>query len=230
MTTRSLWAPRFLSAIPGVVSYPEGIVAVVAWIDSEGSRALCNPLDTTEPWPGATNYNSAGVKNYETQLDGINASVATILNGYYGGILAALRAQAKADAVCAEICASRWGSRPTPPLLLDVRNHWAFTSNIQVAGTPIASPPTPVDTGRHYDATVPGPDGIQLAVIGTIIGSGGLYRGRQVAGGAPVYAGMGDPTAWAQGFDAAKLPTGTPLAIPLTDAQATSTIVSTVIL
>jgi hypothetical protein len=230
MTTRAQWAPLFLTRIPGVVSYPEGIVAVVAWVDSEGSQALNNPLDTTEPWPGSTAYNSAGVRNYTDQADGLNASLATIMNGFYGGILASLRARASADAVCMEVCASRWGSKPTPAVLLDVRTHWSFVSSIQVAGTPVAPVPTPVDTGKHYDALVPGPGGLELAVIGQFVGPGGLYRGRQVSGGVPVYAGTGSPTTWAQGFVASAMPVGTPLAVPLADADQTSTIVSTVVL
>jgi hypothetical protein len=230
VTSRAQWAPQFLAVIPGVLSYPEGIVAVVAWIDSEGSHARCNPLDTERPWPGATDYNPAGVKNYLTQEDGIRASLATIMDGFYGGILAALRARASADAVCAEVCASRWGSQPTPPLLADVRTHWAFTSSIQVAGTAQTPIPTPVDTGKHYDALVPGPAGLEFAVIGQMTGPGGLYRGRQVSGGAPVWAGTGNPTTWAQGFDVKSLLSGTPLAVALADAPKTSTVVSTVIL
>lgn len=87
----------------------------------------------------------------------------------------------------------------------------------------------PVDTGTHYDATVPGPNGMQLAVIGKMVGAGGLYRGR-ASGGAPVFAGTGNPTTWAQGFNVKALPAGTPLAVPLTAADATSTVTSTVLL
>lgn len=93
-----------------------------------------------------------------------------------------------------------------------------------------APTPDPVDTGTHYDATVPGPVGVQLAVIGKIIGPRGLYRGRQVTGAPPVYAGTGTPTAWHTGWTAADLPSGAPLAVPLADAGQTSTVVSTVYL
>ena len=96
-------------------------------------------------------------------------------------------------------------------------------------GTWPAPLPDPVDTGTHYDATVPGPGGLQLAVIGRMAGPGGLYRGR-ASGGAPVFAGTGNPTTWAQGFNVKALPAGTPLAVPLAAADATSTVVSTVLL
>lgn len=58
---------------------------------AEGGTADNNPLNTTEPWAGATNYNSVGVKNYRTGADGINATVATLLNGHYTGIVNDLR-------------------------------------------------------------------------------------------------------------------------------------------
>lgn len=58
---------------------------------AEGGTASNNPLNTTEPWAGATNYNSVGVKNYRTAADGINATVTTLLNGHYTGIVNDLR-------------------------------------------------------------------------------------------------------------------------------------------
>ena len=64
-------------------------------------------------------------------------------------------------------------------------------------------------------AFVPGPGGSELAEIGQISGSGGQYTGENVRGGAPVYAYMNG--AWVQGFDAAQLHKGTPLATPLSN-------------
>jgi hypothetical protein len=93
-----------------------------------------------------------------------------------------------------------------------------------------ANPTDPVDTQTHYDALVPGPGGLELAVIGKFVGPGGLYRGRQVTPGVPVYAGTGNPTTWAQGFVVKSLPAGTPLAVPLANAGQTSTVISTVVL
>ena len=63
-----------------------------AWARAEGGKARYNPLNTTEPWKGATDYNTAGVKNYRTGADGIAATVATLTNGRYPGIVADLRA------------------------------------------------------------------------------------------------------------------------------------------
>lgn len=51
-----------------------------------------NPLNTTQPGFGATtSVNSAGVKQYPTQADGIAATVATLTNGKYPQLVTALK-------------------------------------------------------------------------------------------------------------------------------------------
>ena len=127
MTTRSQWAELLLDAIPECTSYQDGVLAVVAWGQSERSYILAaggaknNLLDTERRWPGSSNFNSAGVQNYATQADGIAATVATITNGLYSPLLAAIRTRCSADLVCAAVCASPWGSKPTPAVLAAVR-------------------------------------------------------------------------------------------------------------
>jgi hypothetical protein len=58
-----------------------------AWTRAEGGTAAFNPFNTTEPWPGATDYNTALVKNYPTASAGIAATVKTLRNGYYPGLV-----------------------------------------------------------------------------------------------------------------------------------------------
>lgn len=53
--------------------------------------AANNPLNTTQQMTGATDYNSVGVKNYPSALEGVTATAATLLNGNYGDVVAALR-------------------------------------------------------------------------------------------------------------------------------------------
>ena len=62
------------------------------WAECEGGTACFNPLNTTEPWPGATDYNDVGVKNYPNGKDGIHATYLTLVNGHYPGIVGGLRA------------------------------------------------------------------------------------------------------------------------------------------
>ena len=52
-----------------------------AWRQAEGGKAKNNPFNTTFKMPGATSYNSIGVKNYETPEKGIEATCKTLKNG-----------------------------------------------------------------------------------------------------------------------------------------------------
>lgn len=49
-----------------------------AWAQAEGGTAQWNPLNTTEPMPGATDYNSVHVRNYPTPISGISATALTL--------------------------------------------------------------------------------------------------------------------------------------------------------
>lgn len=64
---------------------------VAAWISAEGTKARFNPLATTQSAPGASNFNSVGVKNYPTFAAGVHATAQTLQNGRYPGILSSLR-------------------------------------------------------------------------------------------------------------------------------------------
>lgn len=72
------------------------------WRQAEGAQALYNPFNTTLSYgyPTATRYNillkdgvdvGVGVRNYETEDDGINATASTIRSHYYTTLLAALQ-------------------------------------------------------------------------------------------------------------------------------------------
>ena len=62
-----------------------------AWRQSEGAKATFNPFNTTKGMPGATNYNSANVKNYKTMEDGVKATCDTLKLGYYNDIVNGLK-------------------------------------------------------------------------------------------------------------------------------------------
>lgn len=61
------------------------------WHSAEGGSASYNPLNTTQSASGASNYNSVGVKNFASSQSGLQATAKTIRNGYYPGIIAALK-------------------------------------------------------------------------------------------------------------------------------------------
>lgn len=104
------------------------ITGLAAWHKAEGGSATWNPLNTTQPASGATDYNSVGVKNYPNEAIGVSATIKTLVNGNYPKILEALRAEsfdikALADAVDTSV----WGTKH----LTDVT---AGCSAVQAAG------------------------------------------------------------------------------------------------
>ncbi|MGH3094715.1 MAG: M15 family metallopeptidase [Streptosporangiales bacterium] len=88
------------------------ITTLAAWHQAEGGSATWNPFNTTQPAPGATQYNSVGVKNYPSQQVGIRATIETLTNGNYSHILEALRAQSvDIHAVAGAVDGSVWGTK-----------------------------------------------------------------------------------------------------------------------
>lgn len=61
------------------------------WAKYEGGDAQFNPLNTTQNANGATNFNSAGVKNYPDFKTGVEATAKTLQNKYYPELLDALK-------------------------------------------------------------------------------------------------------------------------------------------
>ena len=87
--------------------------AVTAWERAEGggfgNQASFNPLNvnppSTTPWPG---HHVIGAWAFPDAATGLKYTVRTLNNGYYGGILAALRAGNDAGAVVRAIKVSPW--------------------------------------------------------------------------------------------------------------------------
>lgn len=137
--TPEQWARDFLSA----ANFPptgENIRAVVSWeyAESGGGGGMYNPLNTTQGgYPGETDYNTVGVKNYAHYGDGIAANAKVIHNGFYPKVVDAFRRGTDARLVCDLITASPWGtghivlrgsSSPTPepvrePMMLIASPH-----------------------------------------------------------------------------------------------------------
>ena len=64
-----------------------------AWRQAEGGTASNNPFNTTMKMPGATLYknSSAGVKNYKSEEEGIEATCKTLKLSYYTDIVNGLK-------------------------------------------------------------------------------------------------------------------------------------------
>ena len=111
--TPSSWAAALLSA-GGWPQTACNLGALEAWARAEGGNwnnsAAYNPLDTTMPEPGSWSMNSVGVRAYPSWRDGFAATLATLENGNYPGILSALSAGTSAQAVANAVAASPWGT------------------------------------------------------------------------------------------------------------------------
>jgi hypothetical protein len=108
-TDRTQWATDLLNQL-GMPVTSENIKALAAWAQAEGTKASYNPLATTQSMPGATSFNSVGVRNYVSYADGIHATAQTLTNGHYPNILAALRSGTSAVAVAQAVANSPWGT------------------------------------------------------------------------------------------------------------------------
>lgn len=111
--------PNFATRLGVLLGIPMGSGAwtalVPAWTLAEGSSAEWNPFDTEYELPGATLYNSAGVKNYPHPVAGICATALTIINGDYNGILGDLQGGKKTAAQIVQdnrVEFNTWGTNP----------------------------------------------------------------------------------------------------------------------
>jgi len=111
--TQFTWAQALLVAMRFPVT-ADNVAAVTAWEMAEGGHwyntAYYNPLNTTQDMPGATVFNSVGVKAYTSWKQGLEATVKTLKNGYYGGIIEALKRGNDSAAVAQAVGASPWGT------------------------------------------------------------------------------------------------------------------------
>jgi peptidoglycan hydrolase CwlO-like protein len=108
-----LWADRFLGYIQAP-SCRDNLVTMVAWQVAEYTAAAWNPLATTLDMPGATVFNSHGVRNYGSLEQGLEATKLTLERGAetygYGAIVSSLRACGSSMETAAAIRASSWCS------------------------------------------------------------------------------------------------------------------------
>jgi hypothetical protein len=86
----SAFAKSVLATIHAPVT-PQNVASIEAWAHREGGGGANNPLNTTLGMPGATDFNSVGVKNYASMGVGVLATARTLLGGNYSDVVAALR-------------------------------------------------------------------------------------------------------------------------------------------
>lgn len=69
----------------------ENMKFLYAWRQAEGKAGKYNPFNTTHKMPNSTNFNSVGVKNYQSIEDGLYATIKTLKNGRYNCIVDGLK-------------------------------------------------------------------------------------------------------------------------------------------
>jgi len=91
------------------------LLFLYAWRQAEGGKAKNNPFNTTLKMPGATNYNSVGVKNYQTPEQGIEATCKTLKNGRdkygYDKIIDGLKNDVGLSQLSDAVIGSKWGTK-----------------------------------------------------------------------------------------------------------------------
>lgn len=105
------WAQMILNTL-GATDSQNGEVALVCWMVKEGSTSggSSNPLNTKEPWPKAKQLPN-GVYAYDSDNDGLAATVKTLKNGHYDAIVHALRTDTDYVTTCRYIDSSVWGTK-----------------------------------------------------------------------------------------------------------------------
>lgn len=160
--------------------------AMLAWIRSEfgtsqPTPARYNPFATTQSKPGCTAFNTFGdpnnplhVWNYPDWATGVEATVDTLVNGYYAPILDALTNGHDAQAVVDAVHDSPWGSKPTADMLASVYNGGDYDANLIVGDAiPVPAPePGPAPVGRIAMATVQqGSQGEGVKIVQQLVGA-----------------------------------------------------------
>ena len=125
--TRDDFAKRLLKRLDAPVTL-RNKRALVTWMQSEGSKALYNPMATTKKMPGSWSFNWVGVQNYRDLESGVSATLITLREPGHGyeKILRRLKKNAWAINTLRAIGASEWGTNLSLMLrvLWDVRRDY----------------------------------------------------------------------------------------------------------
>lgn len=110
-TTQEAWAVALAQQLGNGRPSAELVAFLVAWQRAEGTGGAHNPLNTSQPMPGSTTFNSHGVQNYATAEDGLAATATTLRAGYpgYAEIVAGIQRNDPALALRG-LAASPWGT------------------------------------------------------------------------------------------------------------------------
>lgn len=187
MTTREQYALAVLRQ-GGYATGTGQLEALVCGMASEDSAAAWNPLDTEEPAPGATDYNTAGVRNYPTLEVGVDAVLRTLSLGVYNPLRALLRDETASTLAVLKAFVPAWcGGNDLWVRVFEAGFDYAAEAAKEVAGStavtptpdppapPAATPQSPV-APTYCEARLPvlrpGDVGYPVRSLQTLLGSG----------------------------------------------------------
>lgn len=163
MTEESVSSQAFAQAViaaAGVAQTGAMVDVFVAVFEGEGTTAAWNPAATELKLPGSTDFNTAGVQNFESMAQGVKATAATLHDGHYGPVLVELGQGTDSVAAIRAWAESPWGTfhdaetgLPDPDraesVLLTVQANRAAAYARPISGpgvvesAPVESAPTP---------------------------------------------------------------------------------------
>lgn len=174
MTTPRQWAEALLSKMGAPVS-GNNIAALVAWAAFEGGnwaddgRALRNPLNTTQQWPGSTtwSYSKIPIQMYDSWAASIDATIHNLEHGPsfaqpgYDKILIALRDDSPPEVTLQAVKESAWGTTALDP------NSWKSLYN-SYANREDNSQPPPAPSSKTNWGLILGA-AAALAIVGAVV-------------------------------------------------------------
>lgn len=166
---------------------PQIVAFLMEWTIAEdgGDGALVrnNPLNTTQPSSAETgSINGDGVRAYATYQDGLDATLHTLTNGFYDGVVVALQAN-DPDAARTALWASPWAA-----------SHYGGGAGWPHVDAPVWGGQAPASGAKcPYTDTMQIADGSSFYSTGSPYWSGqygGMHLGDDFVGtpGDPVYA------------------------------------------
>lgn len=139
---------------------PQNAGVLSAWHKLEGGSASYNPFNTTLKEPGATSYNSVGVRNYTTPEQGLQATISTLKNTKgvgYDKIISALQSNNPQQALEA-ITRSGWSGSQYSMKNNDYRTSsvyrtWARENGQVGSDSPFSGATAPAETPSSTPST-----------------------------------------------------------------------------
>lgn len=149
------WAGKFLQAIKAPITR-QNLQFMVAWLNAENpsSTYTWNPLATTLKTQGS--LRSGGVQAYKDELSGIRATTATIQEGQYAAVRAALAKGDNSQATWDALRASPWDA-----------GHYA--------GTPSVASLSPSTVAKPIVGSKKGSGGIDNSITGHLGQAAGAF-------------------------------------------------------